>query len=210
MTTPAHVSPAPNRRRSRRWRTARLLTIISIPCLLLTFCVGTPGYYVDKYSSAGPAHPVAFPVSPIPELQTEPHTCGLHALSSLYHAYSLDPDRLKLRFRIGVDTPLSNFMPKSLGTIHPDMLRVLWQDGFQTELVRPGSSAAAARLADHLTDGHMALALIRVKEFHWVLLGGTINDKLIICDSLHESNYPEPLDTYLRDRIYSLLLVKPR
>ncbi len=165
---------------------------------------------MGKYSAAGPARPVAFPAPPIPEEQTEPHTCGLHALSSLYRAYSLDPDQLKVRFRIGVDKPVSNFMPDSLGTIHPDMLRVLSQDGFHTELLRPGASTTAARLAEHLDDGHMAIALIRVNELHWVLLAGTFNNKLIICDSLRQENYTEPLEPYLNERIYSLLLVRPR
>ncbi len=200
----------PTGRRRRRWRTVGIIFLIVFVCLLASFCVGSPAYYSSKYASAGPARPRPFPGRAIPEKQTEPHTCGLHALASLYRAYDLDPDILRVRFRIGVDKPVSNFMPSSTGTIHPDMLRVLSQDGFDAEILRPGSSTTRQRLEAHLDDGHMAIALVRVKELHWVHIAGGVNDKLLICDSLHEESYLEPNDDYVRDRVYSLLLVKPR
>ena len=54
------------------------------------------------------AHPDASPTSnpgrPILEAQSEGHTCGVHALSTLYRAYGLDPDRERIRWRLGVDT----------------------------------------------------------------------------------------------------------
>jgi hypothetical protein len=127
----------------------------------------------------------------------------------VYRAYGLDPVALRLRFRIGVDKPFTNLMPDSLGTIHPDMLRVLEQDGFDTQLLRPGSADARARLRAHLDDGQVAIALIRVNELHWVVLASRRAGNVVVCDSLHEHTYEEPLEAYFRERVYSLLLIKP-
>lgn len=182
----------------------------SFPLLCATFCVGPPGYYGAKYSSAGAASPLAFPMIAEPERQTESHTCGLHALSSLYRAYGLDPERLRLRFRIGVDKPVSNLMPDSLGTIHPDIVRVLEQDGFTSEIVRPSAEDARARLADHLDRGHFALVLIRVNELHWVLFTGREGSEVEVCDSLEAENYRVSFEKYLAERVYSVVLIEPR
>ena len=188
--------------------------IIVIPGAVLSFCVGPPWYYADKYSAAaGPARPTALPAEIVPERQVEPHTCGLHSLSSLYRAYGLEAEAMRLRFRLGVDKPLSNLVPTSRGTIHPDMLRVLSQDGFMTTVVRPSSADAPERVSRHLANGHYAVALTKVNEFHWVVLGAGpefSQGRVEVCDSLHEHKYLEPFEDYLADRVYSLLLVKPR
>lgn len=172
-------------------------------------CVGPPWYYVEKYQPAGPAHPLALPGPIQPERQTEPHTCGLCSLSSVYRAYGLEPEALRVRFRSGVDKPVINFVPSTRGTIHPDMLRVLRQDGFRAEVVSLKGDDAAERVAGHLDRGHFAIALIRVNELHWVVLSGRRGDSVVICDSLHEDLYEEPLAEYLRERVYSLVLVEP-
>jgi hypothetical protein len=188
-----------------------LFAIFFLLIFALSFCVGGPGYYSDKYSPAAPAHPTALPAVFRPEEQTEPHTCGLHALSSLYAAYSLDPRSLRLRFRLGVDKPFSNFIPDSLGTIHPDMLRVLHQDGFDTELLLPGSENTKSLLESHLDAGNSAITLITVHgEMHWVVLTARHDDKVVVCDSLRAELYEEPLAGYLTDRVYSLVLVKAK
>jgi hypothetical protein len=184
-----------------------LLGLILLPAVLLAFCVGPPSYYRSKLASPGRAAPAAFPIAPVPERQTEPHTCGLHTLNSLYRAYGLNPDARRLRFRLGTDKPFPNFIPDTTGTIHPDMLRVLRQDGFRTDLVNPFSDAAPASLAAHLDSGHFAIAL--VGGAHWVLLIGRDDDRVVVCDSLARVPYAEPLAAYIRDHLYTLVLVNP-
>jgi hypothetical protein len=145
----------------------------------------------------------------MPERQTEPHTCGLHALNSLYRAYGLDPGERRLRFRLGTDKPFTNFVADSTGTVHPDMLRVLHQDGFETDLVDPSSSTASDELAAHLDAGHYAVALSKPAGFHWVLLTGRSRDDATVCDSLSDAPYDVPLEGYVRGRLYSIVLVSP-
>src|SRR6185295_11526072 len=184
--------------------------VLLIPLLLVSFCVGSPAYYDAKYENiVGLPQPTALPAPVRPEKQTEPHTCGLHSLSSLHRAYGLDPERYHLRFRLGVDKPFTNLIPSSRGTIHPDMTRVLKQDGFDTEIVNPDASDALSRVTSHLKAGHLAVALIKVNSFHWIVMGGLAGDNVVICDSLREVKYEEPLDAYMKDRVYSVLLVKP-
>jgi ABC-type bacteriocin/lantibiotic exporter with double-glycine peptidase domain len=176
--------------------------------VLLGFCVGSLGYYVDKYNRAqGIAAPAAMPGPIRPERQTEPHTCGLHAIGASYTAYGVDPGAARLRFRLGVDKPATNFDPESLGTIHPDILRVLGQDGFEATMVGP--SGAAERIRTHLKDGHPVLALVRVNTLHWLVLAGLDGDELAVVDSLAEEPYREPFDAYVRDRVLSAILVRP-
>jgi hypothetical protein len=188
--------------------------VLMLACLfaaaVLTFCVGSPFYYHEKFAPAPtPARPTAHPAEIRPGIQTEPHTCGLHSLSSVYRAYGLDPEALRLRFRLGTDKPLNNLVPSSAGTIHPDMLRVLRQDGFRVDLLSPGDKDAARALSAHLDTGHPAVALIKPSEFHWVVIGAHEGADAVICDSLAPEPYSKPLDTYLRDDVYSLLLIAP-
>ncbi|MDA0765512.1 MAG: hypothetical protein O3A87_12025 [Verrucomicrobia bacterium] len=39
----------------------------------------------------------------VADLPVESHTCGYHALAALYRAWGRDPERSRLRFRLGVD-----------------------------------------------------------------------------------------------------------
>lgn len=193
----------------------RLALLASAPllCLLPAFCVGPPWYYAEKYAPAAGSRrggPLARVSEVRPEKQTEPHTCGLHALGSVYRAYGLDPDGLELRFRLGTDKPFTNLIPSSRGTIHPDMLRVLHQDGFAADVVHPSDPVtAAARLGEHLDAGRVAVALVVVNDYHWIVLSGRDGDDVVICDSLRDEPYREPLRAFVRDRVYSLLLVRP-
>ena len=192
--------------------TRRLLLLVSLALVAagLSFCVGPPTYYRDKYAPAVEGvQPAARPTPIVPEVQTEPHTCGLHAISAVYTAYGLDPLELRLRFRLGTDKPLSHFIPDSIGTIHPDMLRVLAQDGFETELLRPGGKDAAQLLREHLDAGHPALALTKPGTFHWVVVAAREGENATICDSLRTEPCCKPLENYLQEDVYSLLLVKP-
>src|SRR5689334_18576708 len=75
------ADPTPPGKRSR-WirRTILGAGLLLSPLFLVAFCVGSPRYYHGKYAPIGPAELLAFPLAPIPEHQTEPHTCGLHAI----------------------------------------------------------------------------------------------------------------------------------
>ena len=200
--------PQPGRRRAR----PILLTLGCLPVLLLAlgFCVGSPFYYHEKFAAVpGSAHPTSLPRPIQPEIQTEPHTCGLHSLSSLYRAYALDPEERRLRFRLGTDKPINNWIPDTRGTIHPDMLRVLRQDGFDAEVLLPGSEDTPHRLRSHLDAGHFAVVLIKPSEFHWVVAAGRDGNNALICDSQQRNLYPVPIESYLNDEVYSLMLVRP-
>lgn len=197
-------------------RRIRVLAAATGGALLLTmclaFCVGPPWYYTDKYSAvaaAQPAVPSATPDQLVPEVQTEPHTCGLHTLSSIYRAYGLDAEAQRLRFRLGTDKPFSNFLADSTGTIHPDMLRVLRQDGFRAELLLDRSEQTAARLTEHLARGHVAAGLTKVEEFHWVALSAAEDGGVRVCDSLHEAPYHRDAGDYVQREVYSLILIEP-
>ncbi|MFM9995293.1 MAG: cysteine peptidase family C39 domain-containing protein [Phycisphaerales bacterium] len=192
-------------RRVKRWLAGGGAVLLI--AVAASSCVGPPWYYMDKYQPAGDAWPRAMPEAIRPERQIEPHTCGLCCLTSVYRAYGLDPAARRVRYRSGVDKPVINFMPSTRGTIHPDMLRVLRQDGFAAEAMNLKHDAG--RVADHLDRGHFAIALVRVNELHWVVLCGRRGENVVICDSLREELYEEPMAEYLRDRVYSLVLVEP-
>ncbi|HRQ72600.1 MAG TPA: hypothetical protein PLU35_06195 [Phycisphaerales bacterium] len=178
---------------------------------LLGFCVGSPRYYSANYSPApGLSPPSRLPLAILPEVQTEPHTCGLHSLRSVYRAYAVDPDAARLRFRLSVDQPATNFDPESLGTIHPDIVRVARQDGFDATLLPTRGDEALPTIRAHVESGHPVLALVRVNSLHWLVLAGIEGDNVIIADSLAEQPYREPLDTYVRDRVLSAILLRPR
>lgn len=211
MTTSTPILVAAPRRHPWRWvRIALLLTTLLLVAGLCAVCVGPPSYYLGKYDH-GPtrATPLALPANIAPVAQTEPHTCGFCGLSAIYTAYGLSPAAQNLRFRVGVDMPLSHLAPKTRGTIHPDILRVLGQDGFSTQVLWADEAAKSDALAAHLEGGHYALALIRANELHWVVLSGVKEDRVIICDSLRPELYEEVLAEYLRDRVYSLVLIRP-
>ena len=192
------------------WHWAILAFILIDLAVGVFFCVGSPGYYSSKMSAA--------PVRRFPNLkpdrvraikQVEPHTCGFCSMAAVYRAYGLDVEELRLRFRLGTDVPVSNFLPDTQGTIHPDMLRVLSQDGFETEVLRPSSDDALKRLFKHLDSGHYALVLVKLKEYHWVVAAGRVDGRLVIVDSLAPQPYDRDAASYFLDEVYSLLLVQP-
>lgn len=106
----------------------------------------------------------------LPELQVESDTCGLHTLRVMYKAYGLDPDLENLRNRLGIAVPTNPLDRSSTGTLQPDMLRVLVQDGFDYRLWTDGYPSFEVGIKDHL-ENHMAAALIRTRQsgnLHWV------------------------------------------
>lgn len=182
-----------------------------------SFCIGSPLYYSDKYQ--GPpvvSEPFARPSLFVPEDQVEGHTCGFHAMSSVYRAYGLDPEANRLRFRLGTDKRATNFDPESLGTLHPDMLRVLGQDGFDASVVfEPKSAESLARIAAHIESGHPVVALVRAPGLHWIVLappreqGADTEPTTLIVDSLQAEATTEALRAFVMDRVLSAVLIKP-
>lgn len=194
-----------------RWRILVGASLGLFILLLVGFCVGSPQYYMDKYSSA-PAIGILSPVPGefVPEEQVEPHTCGLHSLRSIYRAYELDPDAANLRFRLGTDKRLTNFDAESVGTIHPDILRVLGQDGFGATLASAMHDGSRQVIREHLERGCPVMALVQVGTLHWLVLS-TMKDEanVVIVDSLEPEPYVEPLDEYLDERVLSAILISP-
>ncbi len=196
------------------WKRKRVIVAIGLPGLVLLgvvllFAHGGPAYYHLKYGMVGQPQPNATPSPIVPETQTEPHTCGLHALSSLHRSYGLDPNRLGLRFRLGTDKPFINTDPDTTGTIHPDLFRVLAQDGFHVDPIDPHNPNDRQRLIEHLDAGHYAVALTKVNTYHWVVIAGRAGDELVVCDSLQTELYRRACDQYLDAHTYTLVLVRP-
>ncbi|GEM_PF-2290012 len=146
-----------------------------------------------------------------PILQLESHTCGLLSLSAAYALYDLPPDDKNLRYRLGVDVPANPLDSSSTGTLHPDLLRVLVQDGFTYEMPSPFLDADV-RLRNHLQTSNVALILIRRREtggLHWVLADAMSGDNLRIVDSLQTHPVSEPIAVYFDQCVLSVILIKP-
>jgi hypothetical protein len=149
-----------------------------------------------------------------PEAQFESHTCGWHALRVIYKAYGLNPDEANLRFRLGVDVPANPLDGKSTGTLQPDLLRVLVQDGFAYERLPLDDEVKAANaLEGHVQGGHMAAVLIRRREngnMHWVAVRKGVAGQVTVLDSLFPEAYPEQSLAFVRECVLSGFLISPR
>lgn len=191
------------------------LGLVFFVALGLTACAFMPdfprAYKSGKYDpvEAQPAGPAAAAATPVAEKQTEPHTCGWHATRSLYTAYGMDPSRYKLRFRLGTDEPAMRADRGSTGTLHPDLYRVLAQDGFTATPVALGGRGAAGTIDGHLAGGQLALAVVYRGTYHWVLLAGVGEaGRLSVVDSLADG--PEATQTRgFLDEALSVTLVAP-
>jgi len=180
--------------------------LVAITLSMPALCAGPPAYYADKYSGvAGLTRPTSMPRAIAPERQTEGHTCGMHAIRSIYRAYGVDPDDASLRFRLGTDKALTNVTPGLTGTLHPDVLRVLEQDGLDAELLVRVDEGVLRR---HLQTGHPVIALIDVGVLHWVVLSRLEGDEVVIVDSLSEEAYARPFEAYVGE-VLSAILVRP-
>jgi len=159
---------------SVRWRLFRssllLGFFLSLIALFLHVCWSVP---LGDFASASTAKPnMAKAAELIPEVQTEPHTCGLHSLRSIYQSFNLDPDDYRLRARLGVDNPGLALDQNSTGTIQPDLYRVLDQDGFAFD-ADFSKQAEMESVYQHLAEGFPVMALIQRPEtegMHWIVL----------------------------------------
>lgn len=185
--------------------------------LLFLALVAAVIYIAPRVSEKAGAHRSDATPSPrigdaAPILQLESHTCGLLSLSAAYRVYGLSPEEKNLRFRLGVDRAAHPFDSESTGTLHPDLFRVLAQDGFNFSLIDPAASDAAAQLAAHLDGGDVAMLLIARREngnLHWVLADAREGDRIRIVDSLAERPYMEPAAEFLSGFVLSIVAMAP-
>jgi hypothetical protein len=147
-----------------------------------------------------------------PEHQVETFTCGFHAVSAIYRSYGLDPDERRLRPRLGVDNSANIYDKDSTGCLHPDIYRVITQDGFAYQALDLDDANSKQALLAHLDATNCAMALIKRREnghLHWVVIDGRTNETLRVCDSLKPEIYNEPLEAYWRNCLLSVILIKP-
>jgi hypothetical protein len=162
------------------------------------------------HAQTQPAQPARTDDAATPILQFESHTCGLLTLSAAYRVYGLSPREENLRLRLGVDNPANPLDSTSTGTLHPDLLRVLMQDGFAYSLLEPPREVRELR--SHLDGGDVALFLIARRQngnLHWVLTDGCEGDHLRIVDSLAAEAYEEPVADFLETCVLSIVAIKP-
>lgn len=156
--------------------------------------------------------PSALAGSYVVEKQTEGFTCGMHALSTVYKAYGLDPEAERIRWRLGVDTKAVAWMGDSTGALHPDLWMVLAQDFFEIESLDTDNALTWALLRSHLDTGHPVILLIKRREngnLHWVVATRALeNDCIEVYDSLFPEPYEETPD-FLTKHIVTAVLVRP-
>ncbi len=171
----------------------------------------TRSFAGDRSRAPTDVKPSETPKDILPEKQTEGHTCGWHCLRSIYTSYHLKTEEYALRERLGVDKKAVPFFASTKGTVHPDILRVLDQDGFQFEHLDLGKQGHLNRLHDHFKTGHYALVLIRLNQsnaLHWVVLSGVEEGKYHVVDSLQKDPYKEDV-TFIHRQVQTTLLIKP-
>ena len=148
----------------------------------------------------------------VAEIQTEPHTCGLHAVSSLYRAYGLDPEAERVRFRLGVDVKAVFWMEDSTGTLPPDLYMVLSQDHFRLDTVDLESRGAWSAVSEHVASGQLAILLIVRKEtggLHWVVAGSGAETEIAVYDSLRADAPAAVSEPFFQAQVVSAVLVRP-
>lgn len=153
---------------------------------------------------------VLAPIQPDPQL--EKHTCGYNAISAIYRSYGIDPAERRLRQRLGVDQSAWLYDSSTVGSIQPDIYRVLAQDGFKIMTPDASKPEAVRTLKEHLTAGHYALALIQRRQngnLHWVVLAGLREEKLQVCDSLASAIYDEELEDFWHRCVLGVTLLNP-
>lgn len=156
--------------------------------------------------------PATVPATFTLEKQAEGFTCGMHALSTVYKAYGLDPEAERIRWRLGVDTKAVAWMGDSTGALHPDMWMVLTQDYFQTDALDVEAGDAWQQLQTHLDLGHPAVLLICRREngnLHWVVATRALGDEAIeVYDPLFDEPVEETAD-FLSEHLVTAMLVSP-
>lgn len=183
-------------------------TLVLLALLITPIIIVTRTWLISNPDQRPRALPTAFAL----EEQTEPHTCGVHAISTVYKAYGLDPEAEQIRRRLGADVKAVFYVPDSTGTLHPDMWMVMVQDYFAIEAIDLDTDSAWTQLRDHLAAGHPAILLIKTREtgnLHWVVATQAKNDgKIEVFDPLFDQPYAEGED-FLAEHIVTVGLVEP-
>ncbi len=188
----------------------RKLLLLLFPIAILSGC-GSNEYYRQKYGPATDDIPTPTRAEFKLEEQVEGHTCGFHALSTIYKAYSLDPAVKNLRFRLGVDKAAIPFDSSSLGSLHPDIFRVATQDGFNLSLIDP-ESGNTEHVCQILANDYPILTLIKRREngnLYWIVLSSCQDNMVTVYDSLFKETYKEPLPEYMNNNILSMIALEP-
>lgn len=185
--------------------------IIAVFMTLVTLLIiGLISMGVRSKSSAprSPDLPQSPTADAVPIGQFESHTCGFLALSSAYRVYGLSPEDKNIRFRLGVDRLANPFDDTTQGTLHPDLFRVLAQDGFAFRTIDPSADRAESGITDHLNNDDLLLLLIQRREnraLHWVLADHVEQGLIRVVDSLASDPYMEPLDEFLECCVISVI-----
>jgi ABC-type bacteriocin/lantibiotic exporter with double-glycine peptidase domain len=132
-------------------------------------------------------------------------------MRALYKSYQLPVDEYNLRVRIGVDKPTVPFVNSTMGSIHPDLLRVLDQDGFKYEVVDMKNDNVHLKLANHLKSEHYAMILLKLNNgiMHWVVVSDEKDDRYTIVDSLKKE--PHKLSQSSIDKqLIGVVLIEPQ
>ncbi len=195
--------------RRHKLRTTLLIAVVCLLALSLTPII----ILVRTYGIVHPdLRPNAKPTPFVLETQTEPDTCGLHALSTIYRAYGLDAEDERLRWRLGIDTKAVFWIESSTGALHPDIWMVLDQDGFAVDPIDTTASDAWDHLQDHTQGGHAALLLTvrpQTGGMHWVVAVHNSDDGVSILDPLQSEPLPVESD-YLAQHAITAWRIQPR
>ena len=189
-----------------------MLSIRSLTLLLAIFVATVSTLHAgDKNPAPTNVRPEGKPDIIKPERQTESHTCGLHSMRSLYKSYRLPVDDYNLRARIGVDKPAVPFIKSTKGSIHPDLLRVLDQDGFKYEVVNMKADDVHLKLINHLKTKHYAMALLKLNNgvMHWVIVSEAKDNSYVIIDSLKTKAH-KLKQTEFEKPLIGVLLIQPQ
>ena len=104
-------------------------------------------------------------------------------------------------------------MGSTRGTLHPDLLRVVEQDGFGYRLLDPAASGAADEVVAELGAGRPVL-ILEIREetggLHWVVGDRWEDGRLRLRDSLAEGPIEVDGAVFLRSRALSLVFLAPK
>ncbi len=150
----------------------------------------------------------------VPESQVAGHTCGWHAVRTIYAAHELVPDEHRLRFRMGIDRTAIPGAGSTLGALQADICRVLAQDGFRSAMVDLDADDAVVRVIAHLENSWKGLALIRKPSngnLHWIVVDQDVGDgaSVRLVDSQKTERESIGLRDFLQTQAVTLFLVSP-
>ena len=186
----------------------------SLFAALVLYSINAPDSLLAGNRSASPFHqvPATKPSRLVPEVQTDDYSCGYHSLSALYRSHGLDPEKARLRERLGSSVTAVPFVEDSRGTLQPDLFRVLLQDGFYAENVASFQQDDLSKIIDHLDLELYALALFRTEKtlgMHWVVLTGHHQGIVTVADSLEKDIYKVRLAEFAEEKLLNVVLLTP-